>query len=922
MKIENTEALKEYLCRKVDPICDADPAVLADYIIALLIHDKPTVDLKEMCISHLEDFLREETTSFVDQLFRALELKEYLSPSAAEGTSGAGNEFAPQSSGLLEVQNRRRDRDSDDEEDDGDRNFKHRRGKASEDSPGDQRRVNDTPQFDNPRKRRGGKYSQPDGFQEEESAKSHHVGSVVDGSIGTFPMNAPTGGQTGVAAYQGTSRMVGGQGMGRGYDPNVPVDGNQFNRNERNNGPTQMNEMSGGVPQLDQRYNRGGFNNNYGRGRGTWRGDRQGAGRGFGMQQGRGGGQMDNRVGPPGGMGRRPRCRDYDEKGYCLRGDMCMYDHGLDRIVVDDVPGMAGVGQFDLSTGRGMMPQTRPFPIGAMTTAPNTFGQPATPPQEAYDPERATFGPQRMMNPMNGGPSNPAGGMVIGGGFQNMRDPMQISIENQGGFQLGGFGDGMQGGFRGGRGGFRGRGRGGTGGFRPQNPQYRNNTTLVVENIPPEFCRIDRVNDFFKKFGVIVNISVQPHESRAIVQFTTNNEARAALSSPDPIFENRFVKVYWQKADNNQDATTNPDVGAIGIVPLRPAGQGGVTEPEQPHSALVGNVAPTGAQSDKRAEQERLRKRLELQKQRQSLIEKYLQQQRELTDKLKSKQNMTPEQVKSLTSLLTAVQKKLQQLFDEQKADAAKAVPVPVPVMAGAIIPSQKVFEEKERERLDRELDFLHKINDTSAAPDATNEEIERALKAQLDALKSEALSLGIDPAAVLSASTPTAGRGRGRGSWLGGRGGYSYGSQPRSFRLDNRTTKILVKDANIINLERLKSNFEKVGEVDAVSETETNTYIVTMKTRKDAEKGVSAGYPQLHSCLGTQIRMLEASQRLYHLCKPALLFPNLLPSPPLVRCKQHSMSGDTRKTMMKSGRRAGNTGRKCFQARYSVHVI
>jgi len=25
------------------------------------------------------------------------------------------------------------------------------------------------------------------------------------------------------------------------------------------------------------------------------------------------------------------------EKGYCLRGDMCPYDHGMDRIVVDEM---------------------------------------------------------------------------------------------------------------------------------------------------------------------------------------------------------------------------------------------------------------------------------------------------------------------------------------------------------------------------------------------------------------------------------------------------------------------------------------------------------------------------------------------------------------------------------------------------------
>lgn len=33
----------------------------------------------------------------------------------------------------------------------------------------------------------------------------------------------------------------------------------------------------------------------------------------------------------------RQRCRDFEERGFCLRGDMCPMEHGVNRIVVDDV---------------------------------------------------------------------------------------------------------------------------------------------------------------------------------------------------------------------------------------------------------------------------------------------------------------------------------------------------------------------------------------------------------------------------------------------------------------------------------------------------------------------------------------------------------------------------------------------------------
>ncbi|KAG6392494.1 hypothetical protein SASPL_146716 [Salvia splendens] len=41
---------------------------------------------------------------------------------------------------------------------------------------------------------------------------------------------------------------------------------------------------------------------------------------------------------PPANVGLpRQRCRDFEERGFCLRGDMCLMEHGVNRIVVEDV---------------------------------------------------------------------------------------------------------------------------------------------------------------------------------------------------------------------------------------------------------------------------------------------------------------------------------------------------------------------------------------------------------------------------------------------------------------------------------------------------------------------------------------------------------------------------------------------------------
>ncbi|KAI3725996.1 hypothetical protein L1987_65793 [Smallanthus sonchifolius] len=41
----------------------------------------------------------------------------------------------------------------------------------------------------------------------------------------------------------------------------------------------------------------------------------------------------------------RQRCRDFEEQGFCLRGDMCPMEHGMNRIVVEDVQSLS---QFNL----------------------------------------------------------------------------------------------------------------------------------------------------------------------------------------------------------------------------------------------------------------------------------------------------------------------------------------------------------------------------------------------------------------------------------------------------------------------------------------------------------------------------------------------------------------------------------------------
>ncbi|XP_077219961.1 zinc finger CCCH domain-containing protein 27-like isoform X2 [Tasmannia lanceolata] len=69
----------------------------------------------------------------------------------------------------------------------------------------------------------------------------------------------------------------------------------------------------------------------------------------------------------------RQHCRDFEERGFCLRGDMCPMEHGVNRIVVDDVQSLS---QFNLPVSipsarlLGMQGGTGPLPPVAAAPGP------------------------------------------------------------------------------------------------------------------------------------------------------------------------------------------------------------------------------------------------------------------------------------------------------------------------------------------------------------------------------------------------------------------------------------------------------------------------------------------------------------------------------------------------------------------------
>ena len=71
------DAVRQHLMEQLQPLCEAEPEVLADYVIVLVEKDVPKEELRENCINELSAFLQDETQAFVTQLFSDLESKPW-----------------------------------------------------------------------------------------------------------------------------------------------------------------------------------------------------------------------------------------------------------------------------------------------------------------------------------------------------------------------------------------------------------------------------------------------------------------------------------------------------------------------------------------------------------------------------------------------------------------------------------------------------------------------------------------------------------------------------------------------------------------------------------------------------------------------------------------------------------------------------
>ncbi|XP_042499864.1 zinc finger CCCH domain-containing protein 41-like [Macadamia integrifolia] len=385
MKFEDS-SLTGYLVKNLEPLTEADPVILAEYVAALLKKDKPVKELQKLCAENLVEFLGQGTKSFITKLFQSLENGSIVAPSESldairkvePSPSFIGQDpteltiSSPKPEGLSPsgcISDPEEKEVSDDEDDD--RNHKHRRreprsGSLDKDA---HEQFLSRPNRKRNRPFENGQLYLESGPQPSETRKGYNLSHSERDLSAKFEKRRPgiatqprapldLGQRTRVNhAFRGDpsarfdlSTLVGrpplGRGRGRSSGPWSQHD-SRFNSVEVLDFTSHMGPQVATPPTLFP-----------GRGLPSVGNAQSGSWSAFGLIPGMPNGNLDtlHSLGLQGtlrppinpslsiGMARQ-RCRDFEERGFCLRGDMCPMEHGVNRIVVEDVQSLS---QFNL----------------------------------------------------------------------------------------------------------------------------------------------------------------------------------------------------------------------------------------------------------------------------------------------------------------------------------------------------------------------------------------------------------------------------------------------------------------------------------------------------------------------------------------------------------------------------------------------
>lgn len=190
------------------------------------------------------------------------------------------------------------------------------------------------------------------------------------------------------------------------------------------------------------------------------------------------------------------RCPDFETKGFCVEGKNCRFTHE------DAIP-------MDQQEVLNSQARNNPGLIDALNR----------PQQDDYDPSDPYFGNHSSRSNMTISSRRPRGGFSHRG--RGVERDHYSKYNNTRPTR-----------------------------FNPKEHNSSSGTTLTLVSIPKDKLSENTIKEYFGKFDDIVNIILDKNTAKADIEFKSSEGANKAYTSPDPIFDNRFVKLFWKQAEN------------------------------------------------------------------------------------------------------------------------------------------------------------------------------------------------------------------------------------------------------------------------------------------------------------------------------------------------------------------------------------
>jgi RNA-binding protein 26 len=255
-----------------------------------------------------------------------------------------------------------------------------------------------------------------------------------------------------------------------------------------------------------------------------------------------------------------------------------------------------------------------------------------------------------------------------------------------------------------------------------------------VEKIPEEHLTLEAVNNWFKRFGTVTNVAVDTKSAKALVSFSSNEEAHAAWKSQEAVFNNRFVKIFWHRPLEGQ--------GAVGARMLQASAPvvANITR-ETPSAPPTAHATPSSSTPSKPLATTSSSKSALVAKQQ--LLEKKIAEQKELMSRLVT---ASPEEKKEIMARLRKLDEPMSTSDSDSKV-ATTSRSQPITSKSQSPKPSGDK-ERKAKELLDMELE-LHAAKTGTDEEAVTKEEDSKEttenLQEKLAKLRAEVSRLSIE---------------------------------------------------------------------------------------------------------------------------------------------------------------------------------